>query len=79
MHIQVVHEKQKPFECDECKKLFTRQDTLRQHKLIHEGKFDLQCEICSKQFRGRSRSLQNHMKRHHGVGRDVKMETVGQI
>eukprot|EP00092_Neocalanus_flemingeri_P029541 GFUD01032084.1.p1 GENE.GFUD01032084.1~~GFUD01032084.1.p1 ORF type:complete len:464 (-),score=93.06 GFUD01032084.1:57-1448(-) len=70
LHVQVVHENQKPFECEECKKLFARQDTLRQHKLIHEGKFDLQCEICSKQFRGRSRILQNHMKRHHGVFKD---------
>ena len=36
LHTQVVHEKLKPFKCDNCGNEFTRADSLRTHKLIHQ-------------------------------------------
>lgn len=39
--------------CDICGKVFTRTDTLKNHRLIHSNSSPHQCKSCGKQFRDR--------------------------
>ncbi|XP_077350012.1 uncharacterized protein LOC143998146 [Lithobates pipiens] len=52
-----------PFTCSDCGKIFTRNFTLLQHRLIHTGERPYACKVCRKTFRDSS-YLIVHMRSH---------------
>ncbi|XP_040211357.1 mucin-5AC-like [Rana temporaria] len=52
-----------PFTCEDCGKIFTRNFTLLQHRLIHTGERPYSCKVCRKTFRDSS-YLIVHMRSH---------------
>ena len=56
---EVVHTKDKAFNCDLCSAQFTQKASLKDHYNVHMKTF--QCEHCKKSF-GRQRYLDNHIK-----------------
>ena len=56
---EVVHTKDKAFNCDLCSAQFTQKASLKDHYNVHMKTF--QCEHCKKSF-GRQRYLDNHVK-----------------
>ena len=60
----IVHEK-KSFECDNCKKVFSRKGSLQNHiSCIHGGSKNFQCKICQKVFCTKS-AKRTHTKTIH--------------
>ncbi|CAP37748.1 Protein CBG20801 [Caenorhabditis briggsae] len=64
----VVFAKKEPseklrFECDICSKTFGRKDSLRRHKMIHDGLVRVQCPYCVSSYNW-IRSLWKHMESH---------------
>ena len=63
-HIEDVHEGQKKFECEHCKKTFSQKCNLKTHVLkMHSGK-KFKCQKCQKTFNQKQIFL-NHMKIKH--------------
>ena len=59
-HVELIHEKKKPFHCPSCPSKFGQKDKLHNHILsVHEGKKDYKCVQCEKAF-----SLKTCLKRH---------------
>jgi len=60
VHLKTHEEnRERPFECEICKKSFCRSHDLERHKVIHKEKM-FSCELCHKKF-GRLDSLKRHM------------------
>ena len=51
-----THSGHKVYECDICKKGFTRSSALVEHKITHTGEKPYECDICKKGFT-RARNL----------------------
>ena len=41
---------EKPHECKECGKAFSRKEKLREHSAIHTGELRHQCKLCGKGY-----------------------------
>ena len=63
-HISTIHHGQRNFPCDICGKLFTRANTLRTHRKIHDGIKQFNCIYCNSAY-GEKRNLMNHIARNH--------------
>ena len=63
-HINTIHHGQRNFPCDICGKLFTRANTLRTHRKIHDGIKQFNCIYCNSAY-GEKRNLMNHIARNH--------------
>ncbi|KAH9490086.1 hypothetical protein Btru_035179 [Bulinus truncatus] len=64
-HIQLTHEKKKPFECNICHRRFGYKNILMEHQNIHFGIKPYACTLCDKRFAARSNLFQHrllHMK-----------------
>ncbi|CDF36227.1 unnamed protein product [Chondrus crispus] len=66
-HIQTVHLKLKPFQCDHCSQSFGYKNHLKRHQIIHQRGKDLKCRICSLQFKGQAQ-LTKHVQLEHQQG-----------
>jgi len=49
-HIQNVHEKKKPFKCEECDKKFATGSQLRMHQKRHADETPYECDQCDQRF-----------------------------
>ncbi|RWS31192.1 zinc finger protein 25-like protein [Leptotrombidium deliense] len=63
MHTRYVHEKDRPFECVQCSKKFTRKEDLNRHFVLHTGEKPHQCPTCFKRFAIKP-SLKLHLLTH---------------
>lgn len=57
--------KDQVFVCEECGKVFFRNDLLKNHMRVHTGDKPFTCEVCGESFR-ESGHLRRHMTRHTG-------------
>merc|ERR1712183_91094 len=64
MGIKTIHFQERNYPCDICGKLFTRANTLRTHRKIHEGIKQFQCLYCVSVY-GEKRNLMNHITKNH--------------
>ncbi|XP_065572838.1 zinc finger protein 782-like isoform X2 [Artemia franciscana] len=62
---EVFHTKEKPFECDICKKRFATGVILSCHQITHTGDRPFECDICERSFR-RKAHLSFHQRTHTG-------------
>ncbi|XP_017769673.1 PREDICTED: zinc finger protein 271-like [Nicrophorus vespilloides] len=67
IHMNAVHENQKPYECDKCDKKFPYLNSLKCHMLQHTNK-SYPCDTCEKVFNHPS-SLVYHKEAEHNNGR----------
>ncbi|XP_075696129.1 zinc finger protein 865 [Rhinoderma darwinii] len=56
-------QKDGPFTCNMCWKVFKKQSHLHQHQIIHTGEKPFSCTVCEKSF-NRRESLKRHVKTH---------------
>lgn len=66
MHIRAVHERLRPFVCDQCGKTFSTKGILEEHKVRHSDARPHVCEICNKCFKTKQR-LTIHADTHEGT------------
>ena len=64
---KTVHEKISNHICQICKKQFSNQGNLNQHKVIHTWDTPFQCNMCGQQFKWRSQ-LKTHITTHGSMG-----------
>ena len=62
-HLQIVHEKLRPFPCDVCAKMFPTAQVYKIHNRTHTGERPYSCSECGIQFKLQG-EMSNHKKRH---------------
>merc|ERR1711972_779714 len=62
-HVNQVHYKTICAVCDICGMEFTDRNSLKRHKLKHEG-YSIECHYCLKKFQTKWKKME-HVKRHH--------------
>ena len=72
-HQQIVPVRQqivpvRAFECRVCRKLFSNEEGLKEHTLLHVGESLIICEVCGEKFIFQS-GLRQHMVSKHGIER----------
>ena len=66
----LTHTKERPHECETCKKKFSRKYHLDRHIRIHTGDRPFGCNVCFRRYSDRS-SRNKHLKTHqqlNGLG-----------
>ena len=76
-HSLSIHEKNRPWKCDDCNQNFSLKSTLDYHmKRIHETKDrPYKCDVCDKYFSSSS-EMERHTKKEHGKNKKVDTRTV---
>ncbi|CAG0880122.1 unnamed protein product [Darwinula stevensoni] len=64
-HLSREHLKEKRYSCEECGKVFFKQDDLKKHLRIHSDDRPFICTVCGLMFRTSSHLL-DHERRHQG-------------
>lgn len=59
-----VHTKERPFQCDICKKKFIQKINLTVHHRVHTGERPYKCKKCDKTFIQKG-NLDAHVNKHH--------------
>ena len=68
MHIQIVHEKNKPFNCEICEFRFSKESKLKSHvDTVHKGKKPFHCHQCDYSCTTKSRFNSHISKVHDGI------------
>uniref|UniRef100_A0A182S9U7 C2H2-type domain-containing protein n=1 Tax=Anopheles maculatus TaxID=74869 RepID=A0A182S9U7_9DIPT len=65
-HMRIMHADTKPFKCPECRKRFTKENTLLIHLRVHISNRPFMCIICYKTFT-RATALNGHLSSHSHV------------
>ena len=72
IHIQVVHEKRKPFKCTQCDSCFGIRKSLKKHVLaVHDKVKPHKCPLCDSRFFNKT-NLKNHIACVHDEERPFK-------
>lgn len=66
-HIQTVHLKLKPFQCEHCSASFGYKNHLKRHQVVHQRGSEFKCRVCSREFRGQLQ-LTRHIQQAHQQG-----------
>ena len=66
-HINAVHLKLKPYQCDKCPAKFANKGSLNVHKVIHSDERDFKCKTCNKLFKTKA-----FLKRHSLIHLDAR-------
>nr|XP_023012387.1 zinc finger protein OZF-like [Leptinotarsa decemlineata] len=62
-HVAVVHNNERPFQCQVCLKSFGRKALLKEHENYHTGEKLFECKTCSKTF-SKNSVLKVHLETH---------------
>lgn len=66
-HMRTVHDKERPFKCEQCSSSFGQRNHLSQHILvIHQRQKLFRCEVCNTSFSNRG-NLNQHTRRKHSA------------
>lgn len=63
-HVQTVHLKLKPFQCDQCLTRFGHKNHLKRHQVVHQRGNEFCCSICKKDFKTQA-LLSRHAQQAH--------------
>merc|ERR1719491_1800804 len=63
-HVNAVHEKLKPFQCEQCSKSFSKNCNLELHREINHKSKIFKCIMCNSSFKKES-LLKMHIERNH--------------
>lgn len=63
-HIQTVHLKLKPFQCEQCLASFGYKNHLKRHQVVHERERGFKCRVCGQIFKGQTQ-LSRHIQQLH--------------
>ncbi|XP_071449365.1 uncharacterized protein [Hetaerina americana] len=67
-HCQMVHAKERPYQCPHCSQRFLSRGHLQNHLAVHSGERNHKCGICGKMF-SRGDKLREHTFRHSSTKR----------
>lgn len=66
-HMRTVHDKERPFQCEQCTASFGQRNHLTQHVLVvHERQKLFKCDACGTSFSNRG-NLNQHVRRKHST------------
>lgn len=63
IHINNVHNQNRPYQCHLCEKSYKKKDSLDQHVLMHQNRRKYRCPTCNSSF-NRNSDLKYHMRVH---------------
>lgn len=66
-HIQTVHLKLKPFQCEHCHASFGYKNHLKRHQIVHQRGSEFKCRVCNREFKGQVQ-LTRHIQQSHQKG-----------
>lgn len=66
-HIQTVHMKLKPFQCDHCHASFGYKNHLKRHQIVHQRGGEFKCKVCNREFKGQVQLTRHIQQAHQNV------------